>query len=101
MENIFNVKKKLNNNLGLYQNETCSVQENTLGSAVTSTGKLLETGQHTGAGKIIIGTDTIEVDSESKTVNYYVVVEFVNQESAQNDDMTKNLEGTVSVELAA
>lgn len=55
----------------------------------------------TGDGTTVdLGTDTISTTS-SKTVYYYVVVEFENKNESQNDVMGKTLTGTVSVKAAA
>ena len=82
--------------------ETCSVNESAFGSD-----KLKQKGTEATTVKLQKGestikfTDTIEAAKESKaSVNYYVVVEFVNNGAAsQNAAMGAKLEGTVKVVL--
>ncbi len=97
-ENYFNCTKETGSVTGATSYfETCTVAETTLGTLV-GTSTLLDTGATTNK---VIATDTVTGSASGNTVYYYVVVEYVNQESDQNAEFNATLAGNISVELAA
>jgi len=75
--------------------ETC--QEKNLGTLIQETTLI------GGKEKVVIGKDNVVVTTSDGETNkyYYVVVEFVNESSSQNEDMNKTLQGKINVELIA
>lgn len=83
--------------------ETCAKEPDSLVSELeaeklTTQPVKLDTGAK---NDIVLATDTITTSgTQAKTVNYYVVVQFKNNESEQNESMNAKLDGKITVEVA-
>jgi len=95
-DNYFHCEKKnekIENSNDTKYYETC--EEKDLGFLIEET--ILNGGKE----ELIIGKDAITIlkDNVDVTRYYYVVVEFLNLDSPQNEDMNRKLTGKVTVEL--
>ena len=83
--------------------ETCDKEPDSLVSELQAV-KLTEEPVKLDTGEkndIVLATDTITTNNtEAKTINYYVVVQFKNNSSGQNASMNATLDGKITVEVA-
>ena len=80
--------------------ETCNSSKESQVSGLTKVGKVEFIPQVSGgsAQTVDLGTDVITLTENSKTVYYYAVVEFENDESSQNDTSAgKTLKGQIEI----